>query len=102
MQPDSKTLHPHSDLRNVLLNYFSFFPMEGYFFFTAALTFAFSAGVPERETRDRAFFACVSSSIGYFRLLGSAKDLVGSAFRSAPESFAIGSPRFTNGNCNNG
>jgi hypothetical protein len=55
----------------------------------AARTFAFSASVPDCETRDRAFFACTSFSFGYFRLSGSAKDLAGSAFRAAPESFAI-------------
>lgn len=71
------------------LNHLSFFPMEGYRFFTADLTLAFSAGVPDCETRERAFLACASFSIGYFRLSGSAKDLVGSAFRAAGESFAI-------------
>ena len=70
-------------------NYLSFLPMEGYFFFTAALTLVFSAGVPDCPTRDRAFLACASFSIGYFLLSGSAKDFVGSAFRAALESFAI-------------
>jgi hypothetical protein len=70
-------------------NHFSFFPIEGYFFFTARFTLAFSAGVPDCETRDNAFLACASFSIGYFRLSGSAKDLVGSAFRAAVESFAL-------------
>lgn len=64
--------------------------MEGYFFFTARLTFAFSVGVPDRETRDKAFLACASFSIGYFRLSGSAKSLVGIAFLWAVESFGIG------------
>jgi hypothetical protein len=73
-------------------NYFPFLPMDGYFFFTAALTFAFSVGVPDCATRARAFLACASFSIGYFRLSGSAKDFVGSAFRAAPESFAICHP----------
>jgi hypothetical protein len=63
--------------------------MDGYFFFTAALTLAFSAGVPDCATRERAFLACASFSIGYFRLSGSAKDLAGSAFRAALVSFAI-------------
>jgi len=73
-------------------NYFPFLPMDGYFFFTAALTFAFSVGVPDCATRARAFLACASFSIGYFRLSGSAKDFDGSAFRAAPESFAICHP----------
>ncbi len=63
--------------------------MDGYFFLTAALTFAFSAGVPDCSTRARAFLAWASSSIGYFRLSGSAKDFVGIAFRAAEESFAM-------------
>ena len=70
-------------------NYFPLLPMDGYFFFTAALTLAFSAGVPDCATRERAFLACASFSIGYFRLSGSAKDFVGSAFRAALVSFAM-------------
>jgi len=63
--------------------------MEGYFFFTARLTFVFSAGVPNCDTRDKAFLACASFSIGYFLLSGSAKDFVGSFFRAVLDSFAI-------------
>jgi hypothetical protein len=70
-------------------DHFSFFPIDGYFLFTALFTFAFSAGVPDCATRDRAFRACASSSIGYFRLSGSANAFAGSAFRLAPVSFAM-------------
>ena len=63
--------------------------MEGYFFFTARLTLVFSDGVPNRETRDNAFLACASFSIGYFFLSGSAKDFDGSFFRAVVESLAI-------------
>jgi hypothetical protein len=70
-------------------NYFPLLPMDGYFFFTAALTLAFSAGVPDCATRERAFLPCASFSIGYLRLSGSAKDFAGSAFRAAVVSFAI-------------
>jgi hypothetical protein len=63
--------------------------MEGYFLFTARFTFVFSADVPNRETRDKAFLACASFSIGYFRLSGSAKDFAGSSFLAVVESFAI-------------
>jgi hypothetical protein len=70
--------------------HFCFFPMEGYFLFTARSTLAFSAEVPDCETRDNAFLACDSFSIGYFRSSGSAKDLAGSDLRPALESFAIG------------
>jgi hypothetical protein len=70
-------------------DYFSFLPMEGYFFFTARLTSVFSAGVPNWETRDNAFLAWASFSIGYFRLSGSAKDFVGNSLRAVVESFAI-------------
>jgi hypothetical protein len=71
------------------LPYFSLFPMEGYFFLTARLTLVFSEGVPNCETRDKAFFACASFSIGYFRLSGSAKDFVGRSLRAVVESFAM-------------
>jgi hypothetical protein len=63
--------------------------MEGYFFFTARRTLAFSAGVPNCETRDKAFLACVSFSIGYFLLSGSANDFEGISFRAVVDSFAI-------------
>lgn len=63
--------------------------MEGYFFLTARLTLIFSADVPNCETRDKAFFACASFSMGYFRLSGSAKDLAGISLRSVVESFAM-------------
>jgi hypothetical protein len=72
--------------------YLSFFPKEGYFFLTAALTFVFSAVVPDWETRDKAFFAWALFSIGYLRLSGSAKDLAGISFRASVESFAILAP----------
>jgi hypothetical protein len=71
------------------MHYFSVLPMEGYFFFTACLTLVFSAGAPNCETRDKAFLACASFSIGYLRLSGSAKDLAGNSFRAVVESFAI-------------
>lgn len=73
----------------VFTTYLSFFSSEGYFFLTALLTLLFSAGVPNWETRDNAFLACASFSIGYFRLSGSAKDFVGISLRAAVESFAI-------------
>lgn len=72
-----------------LMPYYLLFPIEGYFFFTARLTFDFSSDVPNRETRAKAFRACASFSIGYFRLSGSAKEVAGSSFRVRVESFAI-------------
>jgi hypothetical protein len=52
-----------------------------YFSFTAALTFAFSSGLPCWLTRAFAFWAWLLSSIGY-RRPGSAKDFSGSLLRS--------------------
>jgi hypothetical protein len=68
--------------------------MEGYFFFTARLTLALSAGVPDWATRDKALRACALSSIGYFFVSGSANDLTGRLFRFLPESFATIPPQF--------
>jgi|SRR5690348_4720697 len=69
--------------------------MSGNLRWTAALTSAFSAGVPNCDTRANAFLACASSGIGYFPLppypffVFTAKSLFGKRSFAFRESFAM-------------